>query len=194
MSHLLFRLRIQVDYPAGSSRGEVIDPTFYGVNSSATAHRSHPIVISGLRIETDQPHPKNGLGVVAVEANVRFRRLVQIMRIRAVVRDGVMLIITARIGTGPSEDRHIVDRRLQHWPLNDLDVLGRLYRRKDLSSGRNWGHEAKYDDNSNVRANNLCAFIYFTNPVKIVPRRSPESSPPLFCGGEERPLTREFRG
>ena len=111
--------------------------------------------------------------MVVIEANVRLSSLVEIMRIRTVVGNGVMLIITARIGTGPSTDRHIVDRRLQHWPLNDLDVLGRLYRRKDLSSGWIWGYEAEYGDNSQYACEQPLRIHRFYEPRKDRPSLSP---------------------
>jgi hypothetical protein len=106
----LFCQRAYDSYRAVRRCGELIDFALHGITPSVGPHRSHPIVISRLRLQADQPHPEDGFGVIAIQPDERFRRLVQITRISAVVGDGVMLIVAARIGAGPLENRHIGTR------------------------------------------------------------------------------------
>jgi len=64
---------------------------------------------------------------------VTFRRLAQIIGIRPVMNDPIMLIVAARIGGGPPHNGHVADGLLELWSVGDLNVLGSLLRREDLS-------------------------------------------------------------
>ena len=72
----------------------------------------------------------------AVDPNVRFRRLAQVTGIRAVMRDREMLVVPARVGTGPPDNGQVVEGYLKRWPFDDLNVLSPLRRRKYLSNTR----------------------------------------------------------
>jgi len=71
--------------------------------------------------------------MVPVEPDVTFRRLAQILGIRPVVHDAVMLVVAARVGGGPPDDGRVVVGRFELRRFGDLDVLGSLLRRRDLS-------------------------------------------------------------
>src|SRR5260370_13445630 len=45
-----------------------------------------------------------------------------------------MIVIPARVGAGPSDDGEVVMGNFEPWPLDDLDVVGRLLRRRVLSA------------------------------------------------------------
>jgi hypothetical protein len=49
--------------------------------------------------------------------------------------DRVMVVVTARIDGGPSDDGDIVMGDFGRWPLDDLDVLGLRRRRRILGEG-----------------------------------------------------------
>src|SRR5438132_1063026 len=77
--------------------------------------------------------------MVPVEPNVTLRRLAQILGIRAVVHDAVMLVVSAWVGGGPPDNGRVVVGRFELRRFGDLDVLGPLLRRRDLSD--DWGGE-----------------------------------------------------
>ena len=58
-----------------------------------------------------------------VEPDVIFRRLAQIIGIRPIVYDGVMVVVASRIGGGPSDDGDVVVGGFERWPFEDLDAL-----------------------------------------------------------------------
>ena len=72
-----------------------------------------------------------------IEPDVIFRRLAQIIRIRPIVYDGVMVVVASRIVGGPSDDGDVVVGNFERWPFDDLDMLGPRRRRRDLSA--DWG-------------------------------------------------------
>jgi hypothetical protein len=45
-----------------------------------------------------------------------------------------MIVIPARVGGGPSDDGEVVVGNFERWRLGDLDVPGRLLRRRVLSA------------------------------------------------------------
>jgi hypothetical protein len=100
----------------------VIDATLHAVIRSAATHRSHPIVISRIRLQTDQAYPEHRLRVVAVEPGMGFRHLAQIVGIGAIVGDSVMLIVPARIRRSPPDDRDVIVSHFERWALDDLDM------------------------------------------------------------------------
>jgi hypothetical protein len=62
-------------------------------------------------------HPKNRLRVAAVEPDMRFLRLAQILGIRAVVCDRPMIVSPGRVGAGPSDDGEVVVGNFEPWAL-----------------------------------------------------------------------------
>src|SRR6266568_3581844 len=86
------------DPHAGRRCGELIDGALHPVALTAAAHRGHLIVIGRLRLQILHANPENRLRMVPVEPNVTLRRLAQILGIRAVVHDAVMLVVSAWVG------------------------------------------------------------------------------------------------
>src|ERR1700719_2327242 len=126
-------LRVSDDSLAGAGRGEPTNGAFHAVTLPTPSHRSHPIVISRLRLQTEDAHAENRLWMGPVEPDVRFRRLAQVTGIRAVMRNCEMFIVPARVGSGPPDDRQVVVGQLERWPLDDLNARGRLRWWKYLS-------------------------------------------------------------
>jgi hypothetical protein len=69
------------------------------------------------RFQTLHAHPKNRLRVAAVEPDMRFLRLAQILGIRAVVCDRPMIVSPGRVGAGPSDDGEVVVGNFEPWAL-----------------------------------------------------------------------------
>src|SRR6266436_4717524 len=80
----------------------------------------------------------------AVEPDVRLCPLPQIFGIRAVVDDAEVIVRSAGVAHGPSDDGQIVVSQLQRWSLNDLDLRGFFQRRNQLSAGRRGKQQAAY--------------------------------------------------
>src|SRR5712671_663733 len=130
----LFWLRVSAGYLTGGGCGEVVDRALHPIALTTAAHRGHLVVIGRLRLQTIYPHPENRLWMGSVEPDGRFRRLAQILGIRTVVDDRKMLVISARVGAGPSDDGEVVVGNFELRRFGDLDVLGPLLRRRDLSA------------------------------------------------------------
>lgn len=95
-------------------------------------HRVHRVVVGGLRLEAVHTHAKNRIGMVLVQPDVRFRRLVEVLRIGTVVDDAEMLIRTARIVARPRDNGVVVSHRFEFRPFGDMDARGSSGRRKYL--------------------------------------------------------------
>ena len=129
----LLRLELGAGYLTRGGCGELVDRALHPIALPIVPHRGHLVVVGGLRFQTLDAHAKNRLRVAAVEPDVIFRRLVQILGVGTVVRDGVMIVIPARIGNGSSDDREVIVGNFERWRLGDLDMLGLLLRRRVLS-------------------------------------------------------------
>jgi hypothetical protein len=79
---LLFRLRESDDALAGSGCGEIVDSALHAVARPIAPSRSHSIVISRLRLQTEHAYTENRLWMGPVEPDGRFRYLVQLLGIR----------------------------------------------------------------------------------------------------------------
>src|SRR6516164_7163664 len=132
----LFWLRESAGYLTRSGCGELVDRALHPIAHTTAAHRGHLVVIGCLRRQTVYPHPENRLWMGPVEPDGRFRRLAQILGIGTVVDDSKMLVISARVGAGPSDDGEVVVGNFELWRFGDLDVLCPLLRRRDLSADR----------------------------------------------------------
>ena len=80
-----------------------------------------------------QPHAEHRFRMGAVEPDVTSCRLVQILGVRPVMDDAVMLVVAARVRGRPPDNRHPRVGRFELRRFGDLDVFGPLLRRKDLS-------------------------------------------------------------
>src|SRR5712671_5984561 len=129
----LLWLRVVIDYLAERRCGEVDDRALHPIALTIGLHRAHLVVVGRLRLQIHHAHPKNRLWMGSVEPDVTFRRLAQILGIRPVMHDSVMLVVAARIGGGPPHNGHVADGRFELWLFGDFDVLSLLLRRKDLS-------------------------------------------------------------
>src|SRR6202022_1553021 len=114
--------------------GEGVDRALHPIAPPIGPHRRSLVIVGGVRFQRLRAPPKNCLRVATVEPDVIFRRLAQIVGIRAVVCDRPMIVIPARVGAGPSDDGEVVMGNFEPWPLSDLDVLGPLLRRRVLST------------------------------------------------------------
>src|SRR5260370_13277142 len=106
----------------------------------------------------------------AVEPHVTFRRLAQILGMRPIVHDAVMLVVSARIGGGPPDNRGVVVSHLELWRFGDLNVLSPLLRRRNLSD--DWvGEEqdAGHGGDRQVQEQS----IHRTDPQLLVPLGKP---------------------
>src|SRR6516164_60552 len=135
----LFWLRVSAGYLTQGGCGELVDRALHAIALPTAAHRGHLVIIGRLRLQTVYPHPENRLWMGPVEPDGRFRRLAQILGICTVVDDRKMLVISARVGAGPSDDGEVVVGNFELWRFGDLDVLGPLLRRRDLSD--DWAGE-----------------------------------------------------
>src|SRR6266481_3498342 len=138
----LLWLRVVIDYLAGRRCGELADGALHPIALTIGPHRAHLVVIGRLRLQIHHANPENRLWMGSVEPDVTSRRLAQILGIRPVAHDAVMLVVAARIGGGPPHNGHVVDSRFELWRFGDLDVLGPLLRRKDLSDDRAGAEQA----------------------------------------------------
>jgi hypothetical protein len=68
----------------------------------------------------------------AVEPDVRFRRLAQVIGLDPIMYNTEMLIVPAWVGTGPSNNSPVVEGQLELWPIDDLDVLNLVRRGQEL--------------------------------------------------------------
>src|SRR5215472_10359769 len=132
----LLWLRIIVDNLAGWGRSEVANAALHPVALTSDVDRGHFVVVGGLRLQMLQAHAENRLWMRSVEPDVASGCPAQILGIRSVMHDAIMLVVTARIGGGPADDRHPGVGRFELRRLGDLDVLGPFLRRKELSSDR----------------------------------------------------------
>src|SRR3984893_10078306 len=126
--------RVSAGYLTRGGCGEVVDRTLHPIALPTAPHRRHLVVVGGVWFQTLQAHPEDRLRVAAVEPDLIFRRLAQIVGIRAVVRDREMIVIPARVGGGPSDDGEIVMGNFERWRFGDLDVLSLLLRGRVLSA------------------------------------------------------------
>ena len=76
--------------------GEVVDRALHPIALPTGPHRRHLVIVGGVRFQRLQAHPKNRLRLAAVEPDVIFRCLAQIVGIRAVVRDRPKSVILQR--------------------------------------------------------------------------------------------------
>jgi len=74
----------------------------------------------------------------SVEPDVTSRRLAQILGIRPVMHDSVMLVVAARLVVVHRTMANVADGRFELWLFGDFDVLSLLLRRKDLSVDWVW--------------------------------------------------------
>jgi hypothetical protein len=128
----LLWLRVSHDSLAGRRCGELADRALHPIALTIRSHRAHLVVVGRLRLQTLHAHPENRLWVGAVEPDVTLRRLAQILGIRPVMHDAVMLVVAARVGGSPPDNRRVVVGNFELRRFGDLDMLGLLLRRKDL--------------------------------------------------------------
>jgi hypothetical protein len=72
-----------------------------------------------------------------VEPDVRFRRLAQVIGVRAVMRDCKMLVVAAWVGTDPPDNGEVVASEFKPWALGEFDVCS-LLRRGGSEKTMNW--------------------------------------------------------
>ena len=125
--------RVIHDSLAGAGCGELVDRTLHPVALATALRRGHLVVIGCPRLQAGHANPENRLRMTRVKPDGRFRCLAQIFGIRTVVDDRKMLVISARVGAGPSDDGEVVVGNFELWRLDDLNVLGPFLRRRDLS-------------------------------------------------------------
>src|SRR5207248_2872733 len=99
-------LRVIIDDLAGWGRGELADRALHPIALALAVGRGHLIEIGRLRFQSLQAHAEDRLRMGSVEPNMTSRRLVQILGIRPVMHDTVMLVIPPRVGGGPPDNRH----------------------------------------------------------------------------------------
>src|SRR5207249_4946218 len=96
---------------------------------TVTPLRGYLVVIGRLGLQILHAHPENRLWMRPVEPDVTFRRLAQILGIRPVMHDAVMLVVATRVGRGPPDNRRVVMSQFELRPFGDFDVLGLVLRR-----------------------------------------------------------------
>src|SRR6266436_888029 len=94
----LLWLRVVIDYLAGRRCGELDDGALHPIAPTTAVCRGHLIVIGRLRLQIHHANPENRLSMGSVEPDVPFRHLAQIVGIRPVMHDPVMLVVAAGIG------------------------------------------------------------------------------------------------
>src|SRR5258708_39891185 len=129
----LLWLRVVIDYLAERRCGEVDDRALHPIALTIGLHRAHLVVVGRLRLQIHHAHPENRLWMGSVEPDVAFRRLAQILGIRPVMHDAVMLVVSTRVGGGPPHNGHVADGRFELRPFGDLAVCGPRFRRNVLS-------------------------------------------------------------
>src|SRR5947209_5580392 len=132
----LLWLRVVIDYLASRRRGELADGALHPIALTILPHRGHLVVIGRLWLQIHQANPENRLWMGPVEPDMTSCCLAQILGIRPVMHDAIMLVVAARIGGGPPYNRHPGIGRFELRRFGDLDVLSPLLPRKDLSDGQ----------------------------------------------------------
>src|ERR1700738_3332085 len=132
----LLWLRVVIDYLAGRRCGELADGALHPIALPILPHRGHLVVIGRLWLQIHQANPENRLWMGPVEPDVTSRRLAQILGIRPVMHDAIMLVVPPRVRGVPPDNGHPGVSRFELRRFGDLDVLSPLLRRKDLSDGR----------------------------------------------------------
>ena len=125
--------RVSYDSRAGTGCGELVDSAPHAIALTIGLHRGYLVIIGGIRLQRLHAHPEDRLWMALVEPDVIFRRLAQIIGIRPIVYDGVMVVVASRIIGGPSDDGDVVVGSFERWPFEDLDVFGLRRRRRILS-------------------------------------------------------------
>src|SRR5882724_12668234 len=74
-----------------STCGEVLDGALHPVARPIGFHRVDCVVIGCPRLETVHAHAENGIGMARVQPDGRFRGLAELLGIRTIVHDSVML-------------------------------------------------------------------------------------------------------
>src|SRR5882757_9484909 len=117
---------------AGGGGSELPDGALYPVTRAIGPHRINRVVVRGPRRKTVHAHAKNRIGMAPVQSDMRFRRLTEILGIRAVTHDSVMLVGAPGIVARPPDNGRVFDSRFEFWPLCDVDMRGsrsgRLFR------------------------------------------------------------------
>jgi hypothetical protein len=111
------RRRVSAGLLTRGGCGEVVDRALHPIALPTGPHRRHRVVVGGVRFQRLQANPENRLRVAAVEPDMRFRRLAQIVGVRPVVCDRPMIVIPGRVGGGPSDDGEVVVGSFEPWAL-----------------------------------------------------------------------------
>lgn len=93
--------------PRTSMCAELLDAALYPVVYASSLLGSDRVVVSRLRTEAINPHPKTRIGMAVVDVDRVFCRLAKIIRIRAVMHDSVMHICAPRIVGCPTDNRQL---------------------------------------------------------------------------------------
>src|SRR5689334_20489648 len=117
-------LRVIIDHLARWGGGEVADRALHPIALAGAVFRGHLVMIRRLWLETLQSHAEDRLRMRSVEPDMAFRRLAQILGIRPVMHDAIMLVEPARVRRGPPNNRHPGGSRLELRRFGDLDALG----------------------------------------------------------------------
>src|SRR5580698_4817937 len=102
------RLREIYDSLTGAWSREFHNGTLHAVTFAARLRRINRVVVRRARCETLQVHPKYRLRMFLIQADVRFRRLVEVIGIRPVMHDPEVLIGAAGIIARPSDGGRIL--------------------------------------------------------------------------------------
>src|SRR5713226_9350949 len=86
------------------------------------SHRVDRVVVSCPRLEAVYAHAENGIGMVRVQPDWRFRCLAKLLGISTVMHHSVMLGRSPRVVGCPPDNRKIGVSPFNFWPLSDLDA------------------------------------------------------------------------
>jgi hypothetical protein len=130
-----FRLREIHDPLTGAGSRELPDGALHAIALPVGLHRIDRVVVRRARRETVHIHAKYRLRVFLIQPDVRFRRLVERIRTRAVVHDPVVLVRAAGIIARPPDSSRIVVGRFELRVPRDLHARGLCCRRLHLGFG-----------------------------------------------------------
>src|ERR1700738_806452 len=128
-------LRNTHDSLAGAWCAELLDRALHPVVLAIALLRGNAVVVGRPWLEALHAHAECGGWMALVQPDGRFRRLAQILGIRAVVHDAQMIVRPARVVSGPPDDGQKIGGQLQLWPFDDRDARGFLRRRNYLTGG-----------------------------------------------------------
>ena len=114
------------DALARAGGGELLDRVLHTNAGAVGPHNVHRVAVGRARLKVVYTQPVSHIGQVRVPPIGRFRRLLEVLRVRPVLHGTVVEGRTpARIGS-PSENGSMIRRRYERRPVDDLRGLGLL--------------------------------------------------------------------